>query len=156
MMNLVARASQLVNCQVQQVFNAFVDPAMITRFWLESTSAPLSRHAKVTWHFMVPGAVEAVTVDEFQPSTLIAFTWSGGLKVHLEFSEYAPGRTRVSAEVRGFSGSDAVDQVVNATEGFSVVLCDLKTLLESGQSANLVRAKAELIEGSTASAKGDA
>jgi hypothetical protein len=46
-----------------------------------------------------------------------------------------------------------VEQVVNATEGFSIVLCDLKILLESGQSANLVRAKAELIAASMAAAK---
>jgi hypothetical protein len=30
-------------------------------------------------------------------------------------------------------------------EGFAIVLCDLKTLLETGESAGLVRAKAELI-----------
>jgi hypothetical protein len=37
--------------------------------------------------------------------------------------------------------------VVNATEGFSIVLCDLKVLLESGHSANLVKDKAQLIHG---------
>lgn len=35
--------------------------------------------------------------------------------------------------------------VPGATEGFSIVLCDLKTLLESGRSAGLVRDKARLI-----------
>ena len=52
----------------------------------------------------------------------------------------------------GFKGEDAVAQVVNATEGFSIVLCDLKTLLESGRSANLVKDKAELIHRSMANA----
>ncbi|MES2603948.1 MAG: hypothetical protein V4603_03365, partial [Pseudomonadota bacterium] len=68
----------------------------------------------------------------------------------LEFSEHAPGRTRVSVETSEFSGSDAAEQVVNTTEGFTIVLCDLKTLLETGRSANLVRAKAELITASMA------
>ena len=45
---------------------------------------------------------------------------------------------------------------MNATEGFSIVLCDLKTFLESGKSANLVRAKAELIAASQATTKGKA
>ncbi len=43
------------------------------------------------------------------------------------------------------SGFKEVAQAVGAAEGFSIVLCDLKTLLESGTSANLVRDKAELI-----------
>jgi uncharacterized protein YndB with AHSA1/START domain len=154
--NPVAKASQLIHCSVGEAFNAFVDPSKITQFWLASTSAPLSENAKVTWHFMVPGAVETATVDEFLPASLIAFTWSDGLKVRLELLEQSPGKTRVSAEAQGFSGDDAVDQVVNATEGFSIVLCDLKTYLESGKSANLVRAKAELIAASKASAKSEA
>jgi uncharacterized protein YndB with AHSA1/START domain len=155
MTNLIAKASQLLNCHAGEAFDAFVDPGKITQFWLESTTAPLSEHSEVTWSFMVPGAVETVVVDEFQPAELIAFTWSDGLKVRLEFSEQSVNKTRVSAEVQGFSGDDAIDHVVNATEGFSIVLCDLKTFLESGQSAGLVRAKAELIAASVTAAKSD-
>ena len=36
-------------------------------------------------------------------------------------------------------------EATNNVEGFSIVLSDLKTLLESGESANLVRDKAALI-----------
>ena len=141
----VAKASQLIRCPVSEVFNAFVDPAKITKFWLESTSAPLAKNATVTWHFMVPGAMETVVVDAFAPDSLIAFTWSDGAQVRLTFATHAPGTTLVSAEVKGFAGDDAVAQVVNATEGFSIVLCELKLFLETGLSPNLVRAKAELI-----------
>lgn len=49
----------------------------------------------------------------------------------------------MAVEVAGFDKD--VDEIVNATEGFSIVLCDLKTLLETGHSANLVRDKAALI-----------
>jgi uncharacterized protein YndB with AHSA1/START domain len=149
MTNLVAKASQLIHCRVDEAFDAFVQPAKITQFWLASTSAALAHNAKVTWHFMVPGAVETVVVDAFEAGQLIAFTWSDGSQVRLQFSAYSPAQTQISVEVRGFAGSDAVEQVVNATEGFSIVLCDLKTFLESGRSANLVRAKAELIAGTS-------
>jgi uncharacterized protein YndB with AHSA1/START domain len=150
MTHLVAKASQLIHCGVDEAFDAFVNPAKITKFWLASTSAPLTKQAKVTWHFMVPGAVETALVDELEPEHVIAFTWSDGSKVRLLFSPHSPAQTRVSVQVQGFTGSDAVAQVVNATEGFSIVLCDLKTFLESGRSANLVRAKAELIAASMA------
>ena len=154
MKNPTARVSQLINCTAADAFDAFVNPVKITKFWLEATSAPLSKNGTATWKFMVPGAVDTVTVDEFEPTSFIALSWSDGSKLHLEFSEYSAGRTRVSA---GFSLSakDAIEQIVNTTEGFSIVLCDLKTLLESGRSANLVRAKAELIECSMAPPRGD-
>ncbi len=52
------------------------------------------------------------------------------------------------AAIQGSAADDLVEQIVNTTEGFSIVLCDLKTFIESGKSANLVRAKAELISAS--------
>jgi hypothetical protein len=48
-------------------------------------------------------------------------------------------------EGTGFKAESGIDQVVNATKGFSIVVCDLKTLIENGRSANLVRDKAALI-----------
>ena len=47
--------------------------------------------------------------------------------------------------VSGFAGADALAQAAKTVEGFAIVLCDLKTLLETGDSAHLVRDKAELI-----------
>ena len=150
MTNYVANVSQLINCQPSDAFGAFVDPNRITQFWLSASSGPLSKNAKVTWTFMVPGAVDTITVTEFEPATLIAFNWSDGSNTRLEFSAHSNGKTKVSVEAHGSAGDDLVEQVVNTTEGFSIVLCDLKTLIESGQSANLVRAKAELIAASMA------
>ena len=150
MTNFVAKASQLINCQPREAFDAFVDPERITQFWLSASSGPLSKSAKVTWHFMVPGAVDTITVTEFEPAALIAFNWSDGSNTRLEFSAHSSEMTKVSVEAQGSAGDDLVEQIVNTTEGFSIVLCDLKTLIESGKSANLVRAKAELIAASMA------
>lgn len=141
----VARASQLIACDPADAFDAFVDPGKITQFWLESASARLAPGASVRWHFMVPGAAETVTVEAFEPPSRIAFAWSDGVKVQLRFAPHPGGRTEVSAEATGFEADDGAAHIVDATEGFSIVLCDLKTFLETGRSANLVRAKAELI-----------
>lgn len=64
----------------------------------------------------------------------------------MTFTEEPDGATVVAVQASGFSAEDEVDQVVDATEGFSLVLCDLKTLLESGRSANLVKDTSELIQ----------
>lgn len=135
----------LVRCPVAEVFDAFVSPARITRFWLEATTGPLAKDARVEWRFMVPGATEVVTVTGFDDQHRIAFDWSNGVSVSMDFREHGNRATQITVEATGFG---QVDEIVNATEGFSIVLCDLKTLLETGSSANLVRDKAELISAS--------
>jgi uncharacterized protein YndB with AHSA1/START domain len=146
MTDKVARAEMLIRRPVAEVFAAFVDPETITKFWLEATSGPLALGARVEWRFMVPGATETVTVTGFHPPHRIEFDWSDGISVVIRFQDQGIRATRVSVEVSGFGKSrDAFGKAMNATEGFSIVLCDLKTLLESGRSASLVRDKAQLI-----------
>lgn len=146
----IVKISQLINCQPSDAFDAFVEPDKLTQFWLASASGPLSDGARVTWQFMVPGAVDTLTVDSFERANLLEFTWSSGAKTRLEFSQHAPDQTKVSVFAHVSSDADLMDQVVGTTEGFTIVLCDLKTFLESGRSANLVRAKAQLIAASLA------
>lgn len=146
-----AQVSQLIDCTPAAAFDAFVDPDKITQFWLHSASAPLCKGARPTWRFMVPGAVDTASVDDFDPPRLIAISWSDGSTLRLGFAEHAAGRTRVSAEF-SVSADDSIEQVVDTAAGYTIALCDLKTFLESGRSAHLVRAKAELIAGSMGSA----
>lgn len=146
MKSLSVTVSQLVRRPVAEVFRAFVDPDKITQFWLQAASGPLAQDARVHWDFMVPGATERVSVTEFKPPCRIAFDWSDGINVSLDFQGQGNFATRVCVEAKGFAGTKAVEAALNATEGFSIVLCDLKTFLESGRSANLVRDKASLIK----------
>ena len=146
MAELVAGAKMLIRRPPVEVFNAFVQPDLITKFWLESTTGPLAQDAQIEWQFMVPGATERVRVTAFDASRRIAFSWlEGGLDVDMNFLAEQKDFTVLSVQVRGFEGDGAAEQVVNATEGFSIVLCDLKVLLETGRSASLVKDKAELI-----------
>ena len=141
----VARAEMLIRHPIAQVFDAFVRPDMITQFWLEGTSGPLVKGAALEWRFMVPGAVESVTVTALEVQRRIAFEWSDGVSVDIGFEELPEGATRVTVHATGFRGDQAGSDVVNATEGFSIVLCELKILLEMGRPGNLVKDKAELI-----------
>jgi len=140
-----AACSMLIRRPVADVFGAFVDPGTITSFWLESTTGPLAKGARVAWRFLVPGATETVTVTAFDDQKRIAFDWSDGISVDMAFQAFSENATRLSVQASGFRGQSAEASAVNATEGFTIVLCDLKTLLETGRSANLVRDKAELI-----------
>jgi uncharacterized protein YndB with AHSA1/START domain len=135
----------LIHKSQKDVFDAFVNPKIIEKFWLKSTGGPLAKGATVEWEFMVQGAHETVTVTEFIPDKTIAFTWSDGISVEMNFEPQSTASTKFSVTATGFKGADAPSLAVNATEGFTIVACDLKSLLETGQSGNMVRDKAVLI-----------
>jgi uncharacterized protein YndB with AHSA1/START domain len=98
MTDRMARATMLIRQPIGEVFDAFVRPDKITRFWLEAASGPLTTDARVTWHFMVPGASESVTVTAFEPPRLIGFDWSDGLHVRLGFEDHNPGVTQITVK----------------------------------------------------------
>lgn len=141
----IAQASMLIRRPVAEVFDAFVNPDTITKFWLESTTGPLGKGARVKWNFMVPGASDTVTVTTFEVNRRITLEWSDGNSVSMVFEAHGNDATRLAVEAPGLENEG---EALNATEGFSIVLCDLKTLLENGRSANLVRDKAALIAAS--------
>ena len=140
-----ASASQLIRRPPGEVFAAFVNPLTLRKFWLNDASGPLGPGARVRWKFMVPGAEADVVVRRFEAPDHLAFDWPDGIHVDMRFQPFETGATRVTVVVSGFSG-DVLGQATATIEGFSIVLCDLKTLLESGASANLVRDKATLIQ----------
>ena len=150
MNNVVAKVEMLIRKSAKEVFNAFVDPRTIEKFWLKKASGPLAKDANVEWEFMVRGARETVAVTEFLPNQLIAFTWSDGIAVKMKFESRDDRSTVLSVTATGFKGTGAPSQAVNATEGFAIVLCDLKSLLETGRSGNMVRDKAALISAAKA------
>ncbi|HEU4778848.1 MAG TPA: SRPBCC domain-containing protein [Steroidobacteraceae bacterium] len=145
MNNQKVHASMFIRRPPGEVFAAFVNPQQLRKFWLSDASGPLSPGARVQWTFMVPGATARVAVTRFESPHHLAFDWDDGLHVDLTFDAFAGSGTRVSIEVGGFEGGDTLAQATNTVEGFAIVLCDLKTLLETGESAGLVRDKAELI-----------
>lgn len=145
MSDIVATTEMLIRKPPEEVFDAFVNPRIIEQFWLKRASGPLAKDATVEWEFMVQDAHETVTVTEFVPNRMIASRWSDGITVRMAFEPQDPGSTRFSVAATGFKGADASSLAVDATEGFTIVACDLKSLLETGQSGNMVRDKAFLI-----------
>jgi uncharacterized protein YndB with AHSA1/START domain len=138
-----------------EVFAAFVNPQTIRKFWLTDTTGPLAPGARVQWQFMVPGATAKVFVTRFEAPRLLSFDWpEDGLHVDMSFEPFDEAGTRAAVAVSGFQGAGVLSEVARTVEGFSIVLADLKTLLETGESAGLVRDKAALIVASQAARGG--
>jgi uncharacterized protein YndB with AHSA1/START domain len=141
-----ARVTMFIQAPPPSVYAAFVEPAQLTKFWLSKASSPLRKGAAVHWNFMVEGAEVDTTATAMEEGRRLAWDWSDGSKVSIEF-EALDGGTAVTLINDSFrkQGDELVDAALNATEGFTIVLADLKTLLESGSSAGISRAKAKLI-----------
>lgn len=142
---VTVKASMLIRRGPSEVFDAFVDPDTLCKFWLDSASGPLGPDAEVEWRFKVPGVSDTVKVTAFERPRRLAFRFSDGIDVDMSFEFHDGDATRVALACTGFPDAEALHVATNTVEGFSIVLCDLKTLLETGRSAHLVRDKAELI-----------
>jgi uncharacterized protein YndB with AHSA1/START domain len=139
----VAKAQMLIRKPVQDVFEAFVDPAVTTKFWFTKSSGRLEPGKEVRWDWEMYGFSAQVSVKEIEPNRRILIEWSGyGTPCPVEwlFDARADGTTFVQVSNWGFSGSDdeVVKQAIDSTGGFSFVLAGLKAWLEHGIQLNLV------------------
>jgi uncharacterized protein YndB with AHSA1/START domain len=140
---IVARAEMLIRRPVSEVFEAFVDPAITSRFWFSRGSARLEAGQSVRWDWEMYGFSADATVKALEPNRSILVEWSAyGVPTDIEwvFSARAGGTTFVSITNSGFSGSpqEIAKLAVGATEGFSFVLAGAKALLEHDVRLNLV------------------
>lgn len=137
----VARATMLIRRPVAEVFNAFVDPAVTTRFWFDRASGPLVAGETVTWYWDHYGVSGDVVVRALEPNRRIAIDWP--TPVEWVFTPRSDDTTFVSITASGFEGSDdeKVAQALDATEGFNLVIAACKALLEHGIELRVVADK---------------
>jgi len=141
---IVARAEMLIRRPVADVFEAFVDPAITSKFWFSRGSDRLEAGTTVRWDWeMYRFSVDA-KVKTLEPHRRLVVEWSAyGTPTEIEwvFTERPDGTTFVSVTNSGFAGSDQeiVKTAIGSTEGFAFLLAGAKALLEHGVQLNLVR-----------------
>lgn len=79
--------SMLVRRPALQVWEAFVDPEQIRRFWLADSTARLTVGATVQWVFKVAGSETDVEVLESDPGRLLLLRWDDGQPLRIEFED---------------------------------------------------------------------
>lgn len=141
----VATAGMLIRRPVSEVFRAFVDPAVTTRFWFSGSTGRLELGKEVRWEWDRYGVSAQVRVRKLEPNRRILIEWQGPdepepTRVEWEFRPMDEGATYVSITNSGFSGDgDAVvRQAIDSAGGFALVLAGLKALLEHDVVLNLV------------------
>jgi uncharacterized protein YndB with AHSA1/START domain len=139
----MAKAEMLIRKPVAEVFEAFVNPTITSRFWFTKGSGRLEAGKEVTWNWKMYGFSIQVKVKAFEKNARILIEWPGdGAPTTVEwiFTPRPDGTTFVSITNAGFSGDEdkIVQQAIDSTEGFTLVLAGLKALLEHNIRLNLV------------------
>jgi uncharacterized protein YndB with AHSA1/START domain len=144
----IAKVQILIRKPAPEVFRAITTPEGLEQFWLSKASGPLTPGATVQWDFMVPGIRDQVTVKEFAPDSNLLVEFSDGTSARWDLISRADGHTKLEVSNWGFKGTpeEIIEQALESTQGFTLVLSDLKVFLEHGRSPNLTRDKARLIQ----------
>jgi uncharacterized protein YndB with AHSA1/START domain len=133
-----ARATMLIRKPVEEVFNAFVDPDVTTRFWFSRSTGRLAAGKTVTWYWDFYGVSGDVLVTALETDRRIAYEWP--TPVEMTFTPRGEGLTFVSVAASGFAGTDdeKVSQALDSTEGFNLVVSACKVFLEHGIDPRII------------------
>jgi uncharacterized protein YndB with AHSA1/START domain len=121
---------------VGEVFDAVVDPAALSRYFVSGASGRLEPGATVEWTFADAGACLAVTVKETDRPHRIVFTWSASgapTEVRMTFDGSGSDRTTVEVTDADFPLTpEGVGRALETAAGWTDFLCCLKADLEFG------------------------
>lgn len=140
---MIAKTEMLIRRPVADVFEAFIDPAITTKFWFTKSSGRLESGKQVRWEWEMYNASTEVNVKVIDPNRRILVEWTGeGGPTTIEwiFTARADNTTFVNITNSGFHGTreEVAQQAIDATEGFTFVLAGLKALLEHNINLNLI------------------
>jgi uncharacterized protein YndB with AHSA1/START domain len=139
----MSKTGMLIRKPVAEVFEAFVNPDITTKFWFTKSTGRLEVGKQVQWEWEMYNVSAAVTAKVIDPNKRIVIEWpgySGLTTVEWTFEPVEEVTTFVRITESGFTGDgdELVNQVTASTQGFTLVLAGLKALLEHNIQLNLV------------------
>lgn len=140
----IVETQMMIKKPVSLVFNAFIDPAVTSKFWFTKSSGRLETEAIITWEWEMYNVSSDVQVKDIIPNKKISFEWDDpATTVDFEFTALTEDTTYVVIKNYGFSqtGDELIEAVINNTGGFTTVLDGLKAYLEYGIELSLVKDK---------------
>jgi uncharacterized protein YndB with AHSA1/START domain len=136
-------SGMLIRRPSDEVFRAFADPTVTTRFWFTRSSGPMKPGATLRWDWEMYGVSTSVRVKEVDDDGRILFEWNdeNPTTVEFRFTAVAGDATFVEVTETGLSGDadQIVSHVAGSTGGFTIVLCAAKALLEHDLDLAAVR-----------------
>src|SRR5437899_1627456 len=103
----IAKAEMLIRKPVAEVFEAFVNPAITSKFWFTKGSGRLDAERQIQWDWEMYGFSIQVKVKAVEKNARILIEWPGEIApttVEWLFTARPDGTTFVSITNSGFSG----------------------------------------------------
>lgn len=142
MKNSFAKAEMLIRKGIDEIFDAFINPDVTTKIWFTKSSGRLEEGQSVTWTWEMYNHSVAVNVLEIIPGKKIKIDWGNYENpsiVEWTFKEMKQGTfVSVVNEISHNDTEKLIAEVRDSTEGFTLVLANLKALLEHGIELKLV------------------
>jgi len=140
----VAKAALLIRKPIAEVYEAFVDPEIVTNFWFDKSTGRLESGKSVQWHWTMFDMIVDVKVLDAKENEHIEIEWGTSAEdtstAEWTFEQRSPDTTFITIVNRDFPGD--IDKVVNSaldcTGGFALVLAAAKAWLEHGVRLNVV------------------
>ena len=138
----VAKAEMLIRRSPVDVFEAFVDPEITTKFWFTKSTGRLGPGKRIVWTWEMYDISSDVDVKEIEPNKRILIEWGNyGEMTTVEwvFTPYQDW-TYVTITNSGFQGDGdkVVRDALDSKGGFTWVLAGLKALLEQNIKLNAI------------------
>ncbi|WP_265130587.1 SRPBCC family protein [Chryseobacterium oranimense] len=141
--DIYVQAQMLIRKPVEDVFEAFINPEITTKFWFTKSTGKLEEGKTITWEWEMYNVKSNVLVHEIIPNRLIKTEWGDpAVNADYEFTAMEKG-TLVIIKSYGFSqtGEDLLKIINDNTGGFTTVLDGCKAYLEHGIKLNLIEDK---------------
>jgi uncharacterized protein YndB with AHSA1/START domain len=139
----IAKAEMLIRKPATEVFEAFVNPEITTKFWFTKSTGRLEAGKHITWTWEMYDHSIEVEVKEVEAGKRILIEWGNrGSMTAVEwiFTPYEDDKTYVNITNSGFSGDGdkVVNDALDSKGGFTWVLAGLKALLEHNIELNAI------------------
>jgi uncharacterized protein YndB with AHSA1/START domain len=139
----VAKTGMLIRRPIAEVFAAFTDPQVTSKFWFTKGSARLEAGKAITWEWEMYGASTQVLAKVIELNKRIVMEWdgyTGRTTVEWKFGNLGNDATFVSVAESGWTGSgdELLQYVAESTGGFTWVLAGAKAYLEHQVQLHLV------------------
>jgi len=140
---MIAKTEMLIRRPAAEVFEAFINPEITTKFWFTKSSGRLETGQQVRWDWEMYNSGTDVNVKAIEPNKRILVEWMAfatPTTIEWVFTSRPDDTTFVRITNSGFQGTaeEIAEQAISSTEGFTFVLAGLKALLEHNLNLNLI------------------
>ena len=132
-MKLTSKATLQIQKPINEVFDAIVNPEMITKYFISKSSGKMDNGKKLIWEFGdFPGEFP-VHVLEVRPYEFISFVWGEETVVHIKLEEQ-PNKNTVVRITEGEKelNEENLEWLISNSFGWGNFLDCLKAYLEYG------------------------